>query len=177
MKLWLVGHVWQIGHFFFSLTLLWLPTQRIVSVCCFIEVNRKCGFLLPFTHKPTIQRFETLFFLPGVGGHGGGNLPPSRHRWRVPHRLPPVAARPQDLQVCEFSHVVDTFRFLISASGKCVVLDLWPLTSRQELLAHVEEGMGKNLAYRCSDAVHASVNSSQSYMIGKDTVLVTQSLI
>lgn len=47
--------------------------------------------------------------------------------------------------------------------------DLRPLLSRQELLGHVEEGMGKNLAYRCSDAVHASVHSSQSYMIGKET--------
>lgn len=57
----------------------------------------------------------------------------------------------------------------ISASVKCVVRDLRPLLSRQELLGHVEEGMGKNLAYRCSDAVHASVHSSQSYMIGKET--------
>lgn len=39
----------------------------------------------------------------------------------------------------------------------------------QELLAHVEEGMGKNLAYRCSDAVYASVQSSQAYMIGTDS--------
>lgn len=38
----------------------------------------------------------------------------------------------------------------------------------QELLAHVEEGMGKNLAYRCSDAVYASVQSSQAYMTGTD---------
>lgn len=38
----------------------------------------------------------------------------------------------------------------------------------QELLAHVEEGMGKNLAYRCSDAVYASVQSSRAYMIGTD---------
>uniref|UniRef100_A0A674NL52 Mitofusin 1b n=1 Tax=Takifugu rubripes TaxID=31033 RepID=A0A674NL52_TAKRU len=36
---------------------------------------------------------------------------------------------------------------------------------KSELLAHVEEGMGKNLAYRCSDAVYASVQSSQAYMI------------
>lgn len=38
----------------------------------------------------------------------------------------------------------------------------------QELLSHVEEGMGKNLAFRCSDAVNASVHSCQSYMIGKE---------
>lgn len=36
----------------------------------------------------------------------------------------------------------------------------------QELLCHVEEGMGKNLAFRCSDAINASVQSSQEYMIG-----------
>lgn len=36
----------------------------------------------------------------------------------------------------------------------------------QELLAYVEEGMGKNLANRCSDAIYASVQSSQAYMIG-----------
>lgn len=28
--------------------------------------------------------------------------------------------------------------------------------------------MGKNLAYRCSDAVYASVQSSRAYMIGTD---------
>ncbi|CAK6958092.1 mitofusin-1-like [Scomber scombrus] len=36
---------------------------------------------------------------------------------------------------------------------------------KSELLAHVEEGMGKNLAFRCSDAVHVSVQSSQKYMM------------
>uniref|UniRef100_A0A3Q2SZU9 Mitofusin 1b n=1 Tax=Fundulus heteroclitus TaxID=8078 RepID=A0A3Q2SZU9_FUNHE len=36
---------------------------------------------------------------------------------------------------------------------------------KSELLAHVEEGMGKNLAFRCSNAINASVQSSQQYMI------------
>uniref|UniRef100_A0A1A8GZP2 Mitofusin 1 n=1 Tax=Nothobranchius korthausae TaxID=1143690 RepID=A0A1A8GZP2_9TELE len=36
---------------------------------------------------------------------------------------------------------------------------------KSELLSHVEEGMGKNLAFRCSSAINASVQSSQSYMI------------
>lgn len=43
----------------------------------------------------------------------------------------------------------------------------------QELLAHVEEGMGKNLAYRCSNAVYASIQSSQSYMMGTYTADLT----
>lgn len=32
--------------------------------------------------------------------------------------------------------------------------------------------MGKNLAYRCSDAVYASVQSSQAYMIGTQPSLL-----
>uniref|UniRef100_A0A1A7WB82 Mitofusin 1 n=1 Tax=Iconisemion striatum TaxID=60296 RepID=A0A1A7WB82_9TELE len=36
---------------------------------------------------------------------------------------------------------------------------------KSELLSHVEEGMGKNLAFRCSNAINASVQSSQQYMI------------
>lgn len=36
---------------------------------------------------------------------------------------------------------------------------------KSELLSHVEEGMGKNLAFRCSDAVNVSVQSSQKYMM------------
>ncbi|KAM4575140.1 mitofusin-1b isoform 1-T1 [Fundulus diaphanus] len=36
---------------------------------------------------------------------------------------------------------------------------------KSELLAHVEEGMGKNLAFRCSNAINASVQTSQQYMI------------
>ncbi|XP_017262500.1 mitofusin-1b [Kryptolebias marmoratus] len=36
---------------------------------------------------------------------------------------------------------------------------------KSELLTHVEEGMGKNLAFRCSNAINSSVQSSQRYMI------------
>uniref|UniRef100_A0A8C1YCW5 Mitofusin 1b n=2 Tax=Cyprinus carpio TaxID=7962 RepID=A0A8C1YCW5_CYPCA len=41
------------------------------------------------------------------------------------------------------------------------------LTSSEEtdLLSHIEKGMGKNLAFRCSDAVNASVQSSQQDMM------------
>ncbi|KAK1798004.1 hypothetical protein P4O66_000510 [Electrophorus voltai] len=38
---------------------------------------------------------------------------------------------------------------------------------KSELLSHVEKGMGKNLAFRCSDAVNASVQASQKDMIAK----------
>uniref|UniRef100_A0A8C1RBU3 Mitofusin 1b n=1 Tax=Cyprinus carpio TaxID=7962 RepID=A0A8C1RBU3_CYPCA len=34
-----------------------------------------------------------------------------------------------------------------------------------DLLSHIEKGMGKNLAFRCSDAVNASVQSSQQDMM------------
>ncbi|MEQ2211750.1 hypothetical protein XENOCAPTIV_014694 [Xenoophorus captivus] len=37
---------------------------------------------------------------------------------------------------------------------------------KSDLLAHVEHGMGKNLAFRCSNAINASVQSSQQYMMG-----------
>ncbi|XP_038128092.1 mitofusin-1b isoform X2 [Cyprinodon tularosa] len=36
---------------------------------------------------------------------------------------------------------------------------------KADLLAHVEKGMGKNLAFRCSNAINVSVQSSQQYMI------------
>ncbi|MED6263149.1 Mitofusin-1 [Characodon lateralis] len=36
---------------------------------------------------------------------------------------------------------------------------------KSDLLAHVEHGMGKNLAFRCSNAINASVQSSQEYMM------------
>uniref|UniRef100_A0A8C1RQY8 Mitofusin 1b n=1 Tax=Cyprinus carpio TaxID=7962 RepID=A0A8C1RQY8_CYPCA len=35
----------------------------------------------------------------------------------------------------------------------------------EDLLSHIEKGMGKNLAFRCSDAVNASVQSSQQDMM------------
>ncbi|CAG08068.1 unnamed protein product, partial [Tetraodon nigroviridis] len=73
-----------------------------------------------------------------------------------------VAAKVSDAMAEEISrlHVlVDQFHSDFHPSPH--VLKIY----KSELLAHVEEGMGKNLAYRCSDAVYASVQSSQAYMI------------
>ncbi len=47
---------------------------------------------------------------------------------------------------------------------------LWSVGLLQDLLNHIEKGMGKKLAFRCSDAVNASVQSSQQDMMGtRDT--------
>uniref|UniRef100_A0A8C5I8N6 Dynamin-type G domain-containing protein n=1 Tax=Gouania willdenowi TaxID=441366 RepID=A0A8C5I8N6_GOUWI len=62
-------------------------------------------------------------------------------------------------EICRLHVIVDEFRSDFHPSPH--VLKVY----KSELLAHVEEGMGRNLAFRCSNAVHASVQSSQSYMI------------
>ncbi|XP_008328166.1 mitofusin-1b [Cynoglossus semilaevis] len=62
-------------------------------------------------------------------------------------------------EICRLHVIVDEFRSDFHPSPQ--VLRLY----KSELLTHVEKGMGKNLAYRCSDAVNASVQSSQNYMI------------
>lgn len=62
-------------------------------------------------------------------------------------------------EICRLHVIVDEFHGDFHPSSH--VLKLY----KSELLSHVEEGMGKNLAFRCSDAVHASVQSCQSYMI------------
>ncbi|CAN9500377.1 unnamed protein product [Ophioblennius macclurei] len=62
-------------------------------------------------------------------------------------------------EICRLHVIVDEFHADFHPSPH--VLKLY----KSELLTHVEEGMGKNLAFRCSNAVHASVQSSQSYMI------------
>ncbi|XP_075878867.1 mitofusin-1b [Nelusetta ayraudi] len=62
-------------------------------------------------------------------------------------------------EICRLHVLIDEFHTDFHPSPH--VLKIY----KSELLGHVEEGMGKNLAYRCSDAVHASVHSSQSYMI------------
>ncbi|KAM3619845.1 uncharacterized protein V6R79_014545 [Siganus canaliculatus] len=62
-------------------------------------------------------------------------------------------------EICRLHVIVDEFHSDFHPSSH--VLKIY----KSELLAHVEEGMGKNLAFRCSDAVHASVQSSQRYMI------------
>lgn len=62
-------------------------------------------------------------------------------------------------EICRLHVIVDEFHGDFHPSPN--VLKLY----KSELLSHVEEGMGKNLAFRCSDAVNASVHSCQSYMI------------
>uniref|UniRef100_A0A4W6FC11 Mitofusin 1b n=1 Tax=Lates calcarifer TaxID=8187 RepID=A0A4W6FC11_LATCA len=62
-------------------------------------------------------------------------------------------------EICRLHVIVDEFHTDFHPSPH--VLKIY----KSELLAHVEEGMGKNLAFRCSDAVNASVQSSQNYMI------------
>uniref|UniRef100_A0A672JRD1 Dynamin-type G domain-containing protein n=1 Tax=Salarias fasciatus TaxID=181472 RepID=A0A672JRD1_SALFA len=62
-------------------------------------------------------------------------------------------------EICRLHVIVDEFHTDFHPSPH--VLKIY----KSELLTHVEEGMGKNLAFRCSSAVHASVQSSQSYMI------------
>uniref|UniRef100_A0A3Q4BV94 Dynamin-type G domain-containing protein n=1 Tax=Mola mola TaxID=94237 RepID=A0A3Q4BV94_MOLML len=62
-------------------------------------------------------------------------------------------------EICRLHVIVDEFHSDFHPSPH--VLKIY----KSELLAHVEEGMGKNLAYRCSDAVYASVQTSQNYMI------------
>ncbi|XP_034737786.1 mitofusin-1b [Etheostoma cragini] len=62
-------------------------------------------------------------------------------------------------EICRLHVIVDEFCADFHPSPH--VLKIY----KSELLAHVEEGMGKNLAFRCSNAINASVQSSQSYMM------------
>ncbi|XP_028259139.1 mitofusin-1-like [Parambassis ranga] len=62
-------------------------------------------------------------------------------------------------EICRLHVIVDEFHTDFHPSHH--VLKIY----KSELLAHVEEGMGKNLAFRCSNAVNMSVQSSQKYMI------------
>uniref|UniRef100_A0A4W6FFC6 Mitofusin 1b n=1 Tax=Lates calcarifer TaxID=8187 RepID=A0A4W6FFC6_LATCA len=66
-------------------------------------------------------------------------------------------------EICRLHVIVDEFHTDFHPSPH--VLKIYKSATVPELLAHVEEGMGKNLAFRCSDAVNASVQSSQNYMI------------
>ncbi|XP_061681900.1 mitofusin-1b [Syngnathoides biaculeatus] len=61
-------------------------------------------------------------------------------------------------EICRLHVIVDEFHADFHPSPQ--VLKLY----KSELLSHVEEGMGKNLAFRCSDAVNASVQSIQRFM-------------
>ncbi|KAF7665920.1 hypothetical protein LDENG_00126930 [Lucifuga dentata] len=62
-------------------------------------------------------------------------------------------------EICRLHVIIDEFHADFHPSPH--VLQIY----KSELLSHVEEGMGKNLAFRCSDAVNASVQDSQRYMI------------
>ncbi|KAM9848287.1 mitofusin-1b [Aulostomus maculatus] len=62
-------------------------------------------------------------------------------------------------EICRLHVIVDEFHSDFHPSPH--VLKIY----KSELLGHVEEGMGKNLAFRCSNAVNASVQSTQQYMM------------
>uniref|UniRef100_A0A668AZJ2 Mitofusin 1b n=1 Tax=Myripristis murdjan TaxID=586833 RepID=A0A668AZJ2_9TELE len=62
-------------------------------------------------------------------------------------------------EICRLNVIIDEFHADFHPSPH--VLKIY----KSELLSHVEEGMGKNLAFRCSNAVNASVQASQRDMI------------
>ncbi|XP_053287380.1 mitofusin-1b [Pleuronectes platessa] len=62
-------------------------------------------------------------------------------------------------EICRLHVIIDEFHSDFHPSPQ--ILKIY----KSELLAHVEEGMGKKLAYRCSNAVNASVQFSQRYMM------------
>ncbi|TRY83890.1 hypothetical protein DNTS_030112 [Danionella cerebrum] len=62
-------------------------------------------------------------------------------------------------EICRLSVLIDEFRSDFHPSPQ--VLNMY----KSSLLQHIEQGMGKNLAFRCSDAVNASVQNSQHDMI------------
>ncbi|KAJ8278330.1 hypothetical protein GJAV_G00086450 [Gymnothorax javanicus] len=62
-------------------------------------------------------------------------------------------------EICRLSVLVDEFHADFHHSPQ--VLKVY----KSELLMHIEEGMGKNLAFRCSSAVNASVQDSQKDMM------------
>ncbi|KAL1023312.1 hypothetical protein UPYG_G00039060 [Umbra pygmaea] len=62
-------------------------------------------------------------------------------------------------EICRLNVLVQEFHSDFHPSPH--VLKLY----KSELLSHIEEGMGKNLAFRCSNAINASVQFSQKDMI------------
>ncbi|XP_071399726.1 mitofusin-1b [Centroberyx affinis] len=62
-------------------------------------------------------------------------------------------------EICRLNVIVDEFHADFHPSHH--VLKIY----KSELLSHVEEGMGKNLAFRCTNAIDASVQSSQKDMM------------
>uniref|UniRef100_A0A8C7P0E9 Mitofusin 1 n=1 Tax=Oncorhynchus mykiss TaxID=8022 RepID=A0A8C7P0E9_ONCMY len=63
-------------------------------------------------------------------------------------------------EICRLNVLIEEFHSDFQPSPH--VLKLY----KSDLLSHIEEGMGKNLAFRCSNAVNASLQSSQKDMIG-----------
>uniref|UniRef100_A0A8C7GP64 Mitofusin 1b n=1 Tax=Oncorhynchus kisutch TaxID=8019 RepID=A0A8C7GP64_ONCKI len=63
-------------------------------------------------------------------------------------------------EICRLNVLIEEFHSDFQPSPH--VLKLY----KSDLLSHIEEGMGKNLAFRCSNAVNASLQSSQRDMIG-----------
>ncbi|KAM9502014.1 mitofusin-1-like [Salvelinus alpinus] len=62
-------------------------------------------------------------------------------------------------EICRLNVLIEEFHSDFHPSPH--ILKLY----KSELLSHIEQGMGKNLAFRCSNAVNASVQSSQRDMI------------
>uniref|UniRef100_A0A8C7GP83 Mitofusin 1b n=1 Tax=Oncorhynchus kisutch TaxID=8019 RepID=A0A8C7GP83_ONCKI len=62
-------------------------------------------------------------------------------------------------EICRLNVLIEEFHSDFQPSPH--VLKLY----KSDLLSHIEEGMGKNLAFRCSNAVNASLQSSQRDMI------------
>ncbi|KAM9831599.1 mitofusin-1b [Neosynchiropus ocellatus] len=62
-------------------------------------------------------------------------------------------------EICRLHVIVDEFHADFHPAPQ--VLKIY----KSALLAHVEEGMGKNLAFRCSDAIDVSVQSTQRFMM------------
>uniref|UniRef100_A0A673GD67 Mitofusin 1b n=1 Tax=Sinocyclocheilus rhinocerous TaxID=307959 RepID=A0A673GD67_9TELE len=62
-------------------------------------------------------------------------------------------------EICRLSVLIDEFRAGFDPSPDELKI------YKSDLLSHIEKGMGKNLAFHCSDAVNASVQSSQQDMM------------
>ncbi|KAJ3600112.1 hypothetical protein NHX12_034062 [Muraenolepis orangiensis] len=62
-------------------------------------------------------------------------------------------------EICRLNVIIDEFRADFHPSPHMLKI------YKSELLSHVEEGMGKNLAFRCTNAINASVQSYQKDMI------------
>lgn len=62
-------------------------------------------------------------------------------------------------EICRLSVLIDAFRADFHPSPDKLRI------YKSDLLSHIEKGMGKNLAFRCSSAVNASVQSAQQGMM------------